>query len=209
MSQITPREQFTKMVSCEESRLQSLESSIFCWEVLSHIPVIGCYLCRWRLYAASIAYVWLRRSTAFAGSVTDLSPSSRRKLLYTSLSHLNQILVPQLWQSFEGGTWLLQVTIGASMSRQACKTNPVQLSHSLIKTICYPNIFKISNDATEHGCKHEKEALAAYELTTKKRQVNFKVEECGLFVNLQYPLVACHARFPLQLWLLRWGVWWD
>lgn len=140
---------------------------------------------------------------------SDLSPSSRRKLLYTSLSHLNQILVPQLWQSFEGGTWLLQVTIGASMSRQACKTNPVQLSHSLIKTICYPNIFKISNDATEHGCKHEKEALAAYELTTKKRQVNFKVEECGLFVNLQYPLVACHARFPLQLWLLRWGVWWD
>ena len=46
--------------------------------------------------------------------------------------------------------------IGASMSKQACQTNPAQPSHSLIKTICYPHIFRFSNAATEHSCKHEK-----------------------------------------------------
>ena len=35
--------------------------------------------------------------------------------------------------------------IGASMSKQACHTNPAQPSHSLIKTICYPHIFRFSN----------------------------------------------------------------
>ena len=77
--------------------------------------------------------------------------------------------------------------IGASISKQACQTNPAQPSHSLIKTICYPHIFRFSNAATEHGCKHEKQALAAYELAMKERHVNFKVKECGMFVNQEYP----------------------
>ena len=54
--------------------------------------------------------------------------------------------------------------IGAAINKQACQTNPAQPSHSLIKTICYPHFFRFSNAATEHGCKHEKQALAAYEL---------------------------------------------
>lgn len=66
--------------------------------------------------------------------------------------------------------------IGASISKQVCQTNPAQPSHSLIKTICYPHIFRFSNAATEHGCKHEKKALAAYELAMKERHVNFKVK---------------------------------
>ena len=77
--------------------------------------------------------------------------------------------------------------IGASMSKQACQTNPAQPSHSLIKTICYPHIFRFTKAATEHGCKHEKQALAAYELAMKERHVNFSVKECGMFVNQEYP----------------------
>ena len=59
--------------------------------------------------------------------------------------------------------------IEASISKQACQTNPAQPSHSRIKTICYPHIFRFSNAATEHGCKNEKQALAAYELAMKER----------------------------------------
>ena len=53
--------------------------------------------------------------------------------------------------------------IGVSISKQASHSNPAQPSISLIKTICYPNIFNFSNDATEHRCKHEATAIAAYE----------------------------------------------
>ena len=38
--------------------------------------------------------------------------------------------------------------IGASISKPACHTNPAQPSQSLIKTICYPNIFTFSTEAT-------------------------------------------------------------
>ena len=38
--------------------------------------------------------------------------------------------------------------IGASISKAACHTNPAQPSQSLIKTICYPNIFTLSTEAT-------------------------------------------------------------
>ena len=34
--------------------------------------------------------------------------------------------------------------IGASISKQACQTNPAQPSHSLIKTICYPHILDLA-----------------------------------------------------------------
>ncbi|CAH3183236.1 unnamed protein product, partial [Porites evermanni] len=76
--------------------------------------------------------------------------------------------------------------IEASISKQACQTNPAQPSHSRIKTICYPHIFRFSNVATEHGCKNEKQALAAYELAMKERHVNFKVKECGILMLGQY-----------------------
>ena len=77
--------------------------------------------------------------------------------------------------------------IGASISKQACQTNPAQPYHSVIKTVRYPHIFRFSNAATEHGCKHEKQALAAYELAMKERHVIFKVKECRMFVNQEYP----------------------
>ena len=73
----------------------------------------------------------------------------------------------------------------ASISKQVCQSNQAQPSHSLIKTISYPEIFKFSNAATEHGCKHEKEALATYVLTMKANHVNFQVN--GMIVNQQCP----------------------
>ena len=77
--------------------------------------------------------------------------------------------------------------VGASISKAASHTNPSQPSQSLIKTICYPNIFKFSNTATEHGCKHESIAIEAYEKVMKEKHTNFHVETCGTFINQEYP----------------------
>ena len=77
--------------------------------------------------------------------------------------------------------------VGASISKAASHTNPAQLSQSLIKTICYPNIFKFSNAATQHGCKHESIAIKAYERVMKEKHTNFHVKTSGTFINQQYP----------------------
>ena len=77
--------------------------------------------------------------------------------------------------------------IGASVSKQASCTDPAQPSKSLIKNICYPRIFNFTSAATEHGCKHEKMAVSEYEKLVKDRHVNFRIEECGLFVNAELP----------------------
>ena len=64
-----------------------------------------------------------------------------------------------------------------------------QLSHPipLLKQYAIPTFLDLAMLLQSRGCKHEKQALAAYELAMKERHMNFKVKECGMFVNLEYP----------------------
>lgn len=75
---------------------------------------------------------------------------------------------------------------GASKCHAASHTDLSQPSQSLIKAICYPNIFRFSTAATKHGCKHEESAIAEYEQTMKKRHVNFVVTKYGTIINKKY-----------------------
>ena len=45
--------------------------------------------------------------------------------------------------------------IGASISGAVFHTNLSLPSQSLIKTICYPGLYKLNTTAVKHGCKHE------------------------------------------------------
>lgn len=74
-----------------------------------------------------------------------------------------------------------QSSCNAFYRKQTSQTNPVQPSHPPIATMCYPNIFKFSTAATEHGCKHEKKVVAAYELTMKERHLNFESRSVDCF----------------------------
>lgn len=60
--------------------------------------------------------------------------------------------------------------IGASASGAAFCSNLSQPPQALIKTICYPNVFKVDTNATRHGCKHEDDAIRAYENGMKKKK---------------------------------------
>ena len=51
--------------------------------------------------------------------------------------------------------------IGASVSGAVCRTNPAPPSKTLIKSICYPNVFKVNTKAVIYGCKHEADAIKA------------------------------------------------
>ena len=56
----------------------------------------------------------------------------------------------------KGGAFFLHRAgrIGASRCKAASHTDPSLPSQSLIKTICYPNLYKFTSKATLHGCKH-------------------------------------------------------
>ena len=77
--------------------------------------------------------------------------------------------------------------IGASQSKATSHSNPALPSNSLIQSICYPELNKLNTDAIRHGCKHEQDAINAYEKVMNEKHVNFRVVRCGLFINKQYP----------------------
>ena len=85
--------------------------------------------------------------------------------------------------------------IGASIFGAVFHSNLSQPSQSLIKTICYPSLYKINNKAMRHGCKHEGAAITAYETVMKKSHVNFQVKKCGLFINKDYPFLHATPDF--------------
>lgn len=52
--------------------------------------------------------------------------------------------------------------IGASVSWSVTHSNPTQPLQSLIKSLCYPSLFKVTSKAVTHGKKHEASAVEAY-----------------------------------------------
>lgn len=73
--------------------------------------------------------------------------------------------------------------IGASQCFSAFHTNLAQPSQSLIKTICYPSLYKVNTKATRYGLKYESDAIKAYGASMKSRHVNLEVKKCRLFIN--------------------------
>ena len=84
-------------------------------------------------------------------------------------------------------------SISASLSGAVCHTNPVQPSQSLIKSIYYPHLFKINTKAVTYGCKHEDDAIKAYEEIMAMTHTDFKISKCGLVINQEYPWIHVHA----------------
>lgn len=88
--------------------------------------------------------------------------------------------------------------IGASVCGAAYHSNLAQPPQSLIKSICYPRLFKVSTKATRHGCKHEQNAIKAYTEHMKTRHTKFEVKRCGLFVNKDYPFLHATPDFLMS-----------
>ena len=79
--------------------------------------------------------------------------------------------------------------IGASKCYAATHTNPAQPAQSLIKSICYPHVFRFNTAATIHDCKHEDVAIEGYTTYMKQRHVNFNVTKCGTFIDPDHPFL--------------------
>ena len=77
--------------------------------------------------------------------------------------------------------------IGASQIKAAASTNCSLPSQSLIQTICYPELNKVTTKAVLHGCRHEAGAIYAYEQYMKTKPINYRIEKCGIFINEDHP----------------------
>ena len=76
--------------------------------------------------------------------------------------------------------------VTASKFKAACGTNPLKPSHSLIMSICHPELVKFSNNATRWGCTHEETAKEAYFQFQKSRHLELKIEESGFFISTEH-----------------------
>ena len=67
------------------------------------------------------------------------------------------------------------------------RTNPAQPSPSLIKNICYPQLFRVKSKAINHGIKNESKAIDAYKSLMSANHKDFALEKCGVFIDKQHP----------------------
>ena len=80
--------------------------------------------------------------------------------------------------------------VTASKMKAVCHTNPVHPSHSLIKTICYPEEFSFTSKQTAYGSKNEKKARELYYKTSVKDHIDFQLSESGLVINPKWPFIG-------------------
>ena len=73
-----------------------------------------------------------------------------------------------------------------SQSKSACHTDPTQPFQSLIKSICYPNLFKVTTKSILHGYKQEGDAVQVYKDAMKPQHASFEVKRCGTFINKEH-----------------------
>ena len=115
------------------------------------------------------------------------------KLLDEQLKAIERDTANQAKQSpfFQHRAWRK----GASKCSAASHTDLSGPSQSLIKAICYPSMFHFTIAATEHGYKHEAQAIAAYKKIMKEIHANFVVIKCGTSIYKKYPFFAGNFRF--------------
>lgn len=88
--------------------------------------------------------------------------------------------------------------IGASVSGTVFHSNLAQPPQSCIKSVCYPNLYKLNTQAIRHGCKYEAFAIKAYEMKMKSTHKNFELKRCGLFINKKHPFLHATPDFLMS-----------
>ena len=62
-------------------------------------------------------------------------------------------------------------------------------SQSLIKSMCYPHLFKVNSKAIIRGRRNEAPAIDAYVKVMSKTHRDFKVEHCGMIIAKHHPWI--------------------
>lgn len=90
----------------------------------------------------------------------------------------------KLWFRFRAGR------ITASKMKSACCTDPTQPAPSLIKSVCYPDVYRFSSKATDWGCSHEKVARDNFLTLYRLDHPSARIIEVGFFINPEVPHIG-------------------
>ena len=90
----------------------------------------------------------------------------------------------KLWFKYRAGH------VTASRMKAVCHTDPTNPSQSLVKAICYPEMFCFTSKQTAWGCRHEKSAWEIYTQTVKGEHTNLSVCDPGLLINHNWPFIG-------------------
>ena len=81
--------------------------------------------------------------------------------------------------------------ITAAKMYRVCHAAVTNLPISLIKEICYSEIYKFKSQATKQGCDHERISLKNYYNLMVELNENFSANECGFFISLPVSCYCC------------------
>uniref|UniRef100_A0A1X7VJ44 YqaJ viral recombinase domain-containing protein n=1 Tax=Amphimedon queenslandica TaxID=400682 RepID=A0A1X7VJ44_AMPQE len=80
--------------------------------------------------------------------------------------------------------------VPASNFKSVSHTNESSLFLSLILSMCHSETSKFRNNATAWGIQHEKVARDKYSSYSGLNHVDFKMEECGFFIDVDNPYIG-------------------
>lgn len=96
-------------------------------------------------------------------------------------AHTRQQAKSETWFRYRAGR------ITASKMKSVCTTNAGSPAISVVKSVCYPNLYKFSTEATRWGCDQEKRARQAYAAYMRTEHSGFMMRDSGLIINPKYP----------------------
>ena len=88
--------------------------------------------------------------------------------------------------------------ITASQFKQVLHTDLHQPSLSLLNHICYPDLYKFSNEAISWVCEHDKDAFLDYKTKMASSHEGFTISGCGFFVSVEYPFLGASPGALIQ-----------
>ena len=120
----------------------------------------------------------------------------QEKVTPTMVNNLDQMTCDQSkskhWFRYRAGR------ITASRFKQVIRTDVHQPSLLLLKSICYPDMYKFSTQAANWGCEHKKEALLAYKAQMTSSHEGFAISRCGFFVSVEFPFLGASPDALIQ-----------
>ena len=151
-------------------------------------------------------YVPVNKSMGFPAPLTDLFDSDTMKLSFPELVEKSSdvydsyaisgdqasLVEENTREQANSRIWYQQRSgrVTASKLKSIIATNPLKPSHSLIKTICYPDLYSFKSAACKYGVEHEDIARKEYAQRMSKLHTDFEISDTGLIIEPLYPFMG-------------------
>ncbi len=126
-------------------------------------------------------------------NVEELETLCKETFTSMNISRANADKIAELTkQQSKTKLWYYQRAgrITASKAKACFATSCEKPSMSLIKSVCYPNLYKFTSKKTEWGCCHEKNANSFYKNVFSKNHANLSVTATGFHISHTHPFIG-------------------